>query len=416
MTFNVNSCHCHQTNTQRNTSQTNNTQSTSQNTASQTGSNGFGLTGSSANNSMIIMLFLQLLLQLLQQIIGQAGGNSDQGGDQSNNGTGNNNQGHNHGDHSHSCNNTINTGSGNDTVNTGRGNDTVNTGAGNDVITGGPGADTYNAGIGDVINLPDGTSFTVGQNTTAQNNNAPAGNNQASGGNTGNTNTTQPNPIAVNNGSRVWGDPHFVGAEGGKYDVQGQAGKTYNILSDSGLQLNSTFASHGKSGATVMGEMGATMGSDQVHVGKDGSLSINGETKTDGTYQLNSGTVTKSGKTVTLKSAEYDVAIKSTGSYLNVDFKSDNVATDGVMPHGLWGQSADGDGKARNGDKGAGAQGGGAIEKLDGSLSAKGDKETVKLYETNGLFDTGFANFNQFNGNSQNAPAINTDAAGKATK
>ena len=144
-------------------------------------------------------------------------------------------------------------------------------------------------------------------------------------------------------------------------------------------------------------------------------LSINGQAQKDGTYDVDGGSVTKKGKTVTLKTAEYDIAVKSTGTYLNVDFKSDNVAADNVMPHGLWGQTADGDGKARTGDKGAGAQGGGVIEKLDGTISAKGDKTTVQLYEVADLFDVNFANFNRFNGDNAGKPVVAAAATGNGS-
>ncbi|UOG92890.1 MAG: hypothetical protein L3K52_03955 [Candidatus Thiothrix sulfatifontis] len=165
--------------------------------------------------------------------------------------------------------------------------------------------------------------------------------------------------------------------------------------------MNASFAKWDEVGSTIMGNVGATMGKDQVQVDVDGALTINGEAKQDGTYQVDVGSVTKQGKSVILNDGEYSVAVNSqtaaNKSYLDVDFKSTNVAADGVMPHGLWGQTADGDDKVRNGDQGAGAQGGGAIEKLDGSISEKGDKTTVNLYEVANLFDTSFANFNRFN-------------------
>ncbi|MEZ5840555.1 MAG: hypothetical protein R3D02_09020 [Hyphomicrobiales bacterium] len=201
-------------------------------------------------------------------------------------------------------------------------------------------------------------------------------------------------PVEVGDGSCIWGDPHFVGAEGGKYDVQGEAGKTYNILSDQGVQVNATFQAYGSNGATTMGEMGITVGSDQVLIGKNGAVSVNGEAYTaDGTY--NDGLVTKAGTKITVASDEYKMEVNST-SYLNINFSSTNVNADGVMPHGLWGQSADGDGVARNGDTGAGAQGGGAIEDADGNMTAAGDKDAVKSYEVGGLFDTSFEAHNKF--------------------
>ncbi len=200
--------------------------------------------------------------------------------------------------------------------------------------------------------------------------------------------------IVVEHG-RVWGDPHFVGAEGGKYDVMGEPGKVYNILSDRGIQMNARFDSwKGQADATIMSDVGITLGRDQVQFGVDGKLFINGEEVEDGQHL--GGKVVKNGDTVTINSGEYEITLKDNGDHLNYDFKSSNVVSDGVKPHGLWGQSADGDGNPRNGDEGKGAQGGGAIEKLDGTISERGDKETYKLYEVGGLFDTNFQNFNKF--------------------
>ena len=192
--------------------------------------------------------------------------------------------------------------------------------------------------------------------------------------------------------------------------MQGQAGKTYNILSDKDVQVNAKFQKYGA--ATTMGEIGVTMGQNQVQIDKAGKVTINGEAM-EGNSALD-GAVTKSGKSVTVNSGEYQIKATSAGGYLNASFKSDNVAADGVMPHGLWGQTADGDGKARNGDRGANAQGGGAIEGLDGQITKKGDKTTVQQYEVNGIFDTGFANFNRFNGAFVNEPVVPTAAQGEA--
>ena len=207
-------------------------------------------------------------------------------------------------------------------------------------------------------------------------------------------------PVGIADGARVWGDPHFVGAEGGKFDVQGEDGKIYNILSDKDIQINSEFKAWGGGGATVMGEMGLTLGNDTVSFNADGELTVNGEAQGDGSYL--DGAVTKEGNQVQVNFGEYELTIDSVknsrGNYMNIAYGSENVAADGVMPHGIWGQTADGDGEARNGDKGTGAQGGGAIEGLDGEITESGDKTTVTHYEVGSLFDTNFANFNRFRG------------------
>ncbi|WP_083915684.1 VWD domain-containing protein [Thiofilum flexile] len=226
-------------------------------------------------------------------------------------------------------------------------------------------------------------------------------------------------PVGTGVNAGGWGDPHFIGADGGRYDVQGKVNTYYNLLSDAGFQMNAKFTSHRNAGATIMGEIGAVMGMDKVQFDKEGQLTINGKVMQDGTYATsNGGSVTKKGKVVTLKEEEYTATITAKATnvtkYLDFRVSSKDVAKDGIMPHGIWGQTADGDKKVRTGDTGAGAQGGGVLEKLDGTISKRGDKETVKLYEVGSLFDTSFTNFNRFGGNSGGDVAVHSSANGGA--
>ena len=207
-------------------------------------------------------------------------------------------------------------------------------------------------------------------------------------------------PVKVDDTAKVWGDPHFVGAEGGRYDIKGNNNAVYNLLSDRGVQVNSTFNNN------LMQDYGVTVGQNQISFNKAGKLSINGE-EVKGNGEFLNGMVERKGTDVTIKTGEYELKMTTRSSYMDIAIKSDNVAADGVMPHGLWGQSADGDGKAR---KGTDFDGSGAIEKLDGTMAEKGDK-TFELYEVADIFDTNFANFNRFQGNFT-APVVNTAANG----
>ncbi len=199
-------------------------------------------------------------------------------------------------------------------------------------------------------------------------------------------------PIAAT--GRIWGDPHFIGADGGKYDIQGQPGKIYNLLSDQGVQVNGKFEKWGDGGATVVGELGVSIGAERVLIGKDGALEINGETiAEDGVYL--DGLVTKKGPHIDVTAKEYTLSVEAK-RFINIDFASSNVVSDSVRPHGLWGQSADGDGEARDGAKGKGAQGGGAIENLAGEIVGRDNKEAVRLYEVDTVLATTFASFNRF--------------------
>ncbi len=361
---------------------TNNTSSSGSSAAS-TFTNSLSQVSTGFGSNMVFMLILSLLIQLIQQIVGQSG-----------------NEGENDGGHNCGCsannNNGGNTGTANNGSNTGTTNNGGNTGVTNN---GGNTGTTNNGGNTGVANNGSHNCDTGSAGNGGGNGNVGNTGNGGSNGNVGNTgnNPAPQGPVTIDSGAKTWGDPHFVGAEGGKYDVQGEVGKTYNILSDKDFQMNAEFRDYNGNGSTVMGKIGLTIGNDQVAFTEQGELTINGQ-KQEGDGSFLNGAVVREGKNLKVNSGEYNLKLESGKSDgFTVDYGSNgNVAADGVMPHGLWGQSADGDGKARNGDKGHGAQGGGAIEDVNGNITEKGDKEAVKSYEVAGLFDTGFANHNRF--------------------
>ena len=214
--------------------------------------------------------------------------------------------------------------------------------------------------------------------------------------------------------ARIWGDPHFIGADGGKYDIQGRPGGMYNLLSDQGFQMNGRFDAWGSKGATVVGEVGVVANGNRITVEKDGDVMVNGRYLRDGqSVTLADGTkVSKQGSTVEINSSEWDVKFKSVnsrhGKYLNIDVSTENAVADGVKPHGLLGQSFDGDGEARNGDKGSGAQGGGAIETVGGSFTERGDKTTVGSYEVGSMHAVGEGLFSRY-GPMQGSPEFSAE-------
>ncbi|MBL7686081.1 MAG: hypothetical protein JNK65_08630 [Deltaproteobacteria bacterium] len=185
--------------------------------------------------------------------------------------------------------------------------------------------------------------------------------------------------IAANETARVWGDPHFEDADGGKFDVQGEPGKTYNLFNDTGVALNGRFDGAGN-GTTVVGETGLTLygmgGSSQLQFNKAGIATLNGsplnpgsmETLADGGHAH----LSEDGKTLTIKTAEgYTITQKAKGGEMDIRVKSPahGVAMDGKMPGGLLGQTFDADKMARNS---SGKQGEGAIAGV------------VQNYEVNG--------------------------------
>ena len=68
--------------------------------------------------------------------------------------------------------------------------------------------------------------------------------------------------VAANQTARFWGDPHFVGADGGKFDVQGEPNKTFNILTDKGLQFHGLFIAGKPPGVTLVGQTSIRLDKD----------------------------------------------------------------------------------------------------------------------------------------------------------
>lgn len=207
---------------------------------------------------------------------------------------------------------------------------------------------------------------------------------------------------------QVWGDPHYIGLEGGKFDVQGVDGEIYNILSGSNLQVNSQYKAWGSKDVTVVGATGIKVGTKdtfntkgerkatQIEVHADNGVTVDGETLQVGQRkEFETGLKDKDGKFIkgfvevkeengqkkaVINTGEYQLTYLfqsgDHGKYLDqtVQVTTLGVLSDGQYEHGILGQTADFDGVARNGKEGAGAQGEGAI---DGDYTK---------YRVNGLF------------------------------
>jgi hypothetical protein len=152
----------------------------------------------------------------------------------------------------------------------------------------------------------------------------------------------------------------------------GQANATYNIVSDRDFQLNAQM--HPTNG-NYMGSIGATVDTHRVQFDRSGQMMLDGTVRGNGTYDLGNGSsVVKNNNEVRIVTSEYQVRLQSNGGVVNItNITSPNTNSDGVLPAGLLGGAMDG----TQGDHATQAQ--------------------VEQYRVSGLFDTSFANNNQFN-------------------
>lgn len=190
---------------------------------------------------------------------------------------------------------------------------------------------------------------------------------------------------------QYWGDPHLVGFDGEKYDVQGAAGKTYNMISDQNFQYNTKFESFGTSGANVVSQAGIKVGNDQIYYDRTiAAPTFNGTAMQTGkAIKLDDGgNALWDGTTLKVNTKEYNVDIKKTlnatnGNYLdsNITINNGGPYQDFVSPHGLLGQTADGIKGAKNSGKDQGKQGGTVI---DGTVA---DYEVSNIWDNNDKYN-----------------------------
>jgi hypothetical protein len=167
--------------------------------------------------------------------------------------------------------------------------------------------------------------------------------------------------VAANEHAVLWGDPHIIDADKGKYDFQ-QVGN-FNILQDSNININGRFEG-GAGKPTLMKETGLLLGNLEVDVKVDGTATLgtgpNAMELQDGkTIQLADGsTLTKHGKVITADTAEYHVVINAgldptTNEHIDVsvDSKAHGVMSDGVAATGLLGESFDANNQTQTGTK-----------------------------------------------------------------
>lgn len=230
------------------------------------------------------------------------------------------------------------------------------------------------------------------------------------------TSSGSPGCILCQLATLLFGDPHLYGFEGERFELHGEQNKYYNLLSDTYVQINAFFSSWNNDAvSTIVKKIGIKVGTPKnfnyMVMENDGLITYNGERLDKKViFNLNyqgylgvvspkttfegfdpkipdiqyAGTFQNILLQVRLPAYEFQV-IKaseplsdgSTGNFLN--FMGHIMNTD-VRPHGIIGQTADFDGKAR---VATGNQGEGIIEGV------------YSDYEVSGLMSDDFK-FNKF--------------------
>ena len=192
--------------------------------------------------------------------------------------------------------------------------------------------------------------------------------------------------VAANRSGVVYGDPIFE-SNGGRFEVRGEAHRIYNLLSDRDIQINARFLPSGTV-ETNLGDFGIRIRNHRIEFRDEGRAFINGiELHRGAEVTLeNEETLTWDSGNLTINTGEYNIRIKR--NRIEIRTGELGVFQDGVMPHGLFGQTIDLEGRPRNS---RGIQGEGAIE------------GTYRDYEVTNLFSNNF----RFNRNIHNTGANN---------
>lgn len=138
----------------------------------------------------------------------------------------------------------------------------------------------------------------------------------------------------------VKNDPHFVGFDGSRYDFQGEPGSIFNLITDTHVQVNAKFVTSPIDHKTYMGELGVTLGEDNVVVSAQ-SVAMNGKRIGVGTQQLSKGgfVVVSNDKVMIMAYGfSFSISTSYTKRVAHLDFVV--TTTDFINPHGLLGQTA----------------------------------------------------------------------------
>jgi hypothetical protein len=164
----------------------------------------------------------------------------------------------------------------------------------------------------------------------------------------------QPSPTPINRlGAgqhvRVWGDPHFIGADGEKFDFHGQ-GK-FMLLSDgkendpNSLRFSGNFVPwKGNQALTVMDTAELKVGTVPAKINLDGTIEVNGQKITldtnGGFHKVNeSFGFLRNGNNISVNTPEYQLTFTLGDGFMNADAVagSEGVLENGYLPTGALG-------------------------------------------------------------------------------
>ena len=133
----------------------------------------------------------------------------------------------------------------------------------------------------------------------------------------------------------VWGDPHVQGdmTVDGKdvsfnFITEGGNGEVVNLLDTDKLDIEGKFDTLNRSdGNTYVTEETVTAGRSEIAFdANDDQVTLNGREIEDGTYHSNGNTITKSGDTVTIETADgQKITITDKGDYLDTSVELDGL-------------------------------------------------------------------------------------------
>jgi hypothetical protein len=157
-----------------------------------------------------------------------------------------------------------------------------------------------------------------------------------------------PGAVAANQQARAYGDPHIEGGDGERFDFNEHG--IFSLLEDRGLSLNAEMgpAAGEKS---VITNVGLAVNNQRLQVLPNGTVILNGSPlalRENQPVTLPDGTrIVKQGNNVQVATNEYDLTFTSRagGQYLDVaaNTRAEGVASDGVAPTGILGETFDSD-------------------------------------------------------------------------